>query len=201
MGLATTLTDIANLALSSIGEKVITNILDEGEIESKIRIHLFESIRQTQLEIFWQDLLVNYNPTSQGNYLETTLQVYNLPNNFLDIVDVSGNAGWFLEGGKLITSSMAPTVKYKRYSEEPTEWSGYMVELIYRRLAANVAPTITQNGQIAQLAAGAYEKARLDNLTRSANRARKFKQRTRVYGNLRSRAISGNRWPYVGGQR
>ncbi len=203
MALAETLTDIANLALASVGEEVIQNIDDESAIARDIRRVLYESIRQTQLEILWEELTEIIEPSQvTGMYPgDDSFYQYRLPNNFLDVISLKSNYDWFLSGGKLITQDADPLLTYKRYSEEVSEWSGYLVELIYRRIAANVAMPLTQNGQVASMAQEAYRQAQLTNLTRSSNRSRKGRFRDNFFGNLRSRRVNSNSWPFVYGQK
>ena len=176
MSIATTLTDIANLALSSLGERQITNINSDGKTENLIRTLLYESIRQTQLEIFWEELIVSVNPTKSTETYKPAegFSIYNLPNNFLDAVGLASGARWFLEGGKLITQDSAPCLTYKRYSEEPSEWSAYLVELTYKRVAMNISMAVTQNSNIQQQSVQLYNLAKSENLMRSANRQRDY---------------------------
>jgi hypothetical protein len=189
MPLASTLTDVANLSLASIGEVLIENIDDQTGVSRAINRVLYESIRQTQLEIFWEDLIAVFEPAQLTDPYPGSdeLYQYNMPTTFLDVVNLKSGAHWFLSGGKLITDDPAPVVTYKRYSDEPSEWSGYLVELVYRRVAANVAMTLTQNTQITQMASQAYQDTMTRNLTRSSNRSRKNSFRDRGFGNMRSR--------------
>jgi len=195
MALASTLTDVANLALSSIGEQTITNIDTDNRIENIVRLHLSESIRQVQQEILWGELRVSFEPIAlPDNYLDSaSMYQFNMPNNFLDMVSINSGAEWFLESGKLVTTDPTPVVTYKRYSEEPTEWSGYLVEMVYRRLAMNIAPHLTQNAGLVQNAVQQYEMCRVSNLTKSSNRRRSWKEKERVYPNLKSRRFSSKR--------
>lgn len=202
MSLASTLTDVANLALASIGERVIQNIDDETSIARDIRRVLFESVRQTQLEIFWEELTEIIKPSQVTDRYpgDEEFFQYRLPNNFLDVVGLESNFAWFLSGGKLITKDPEPLLTYKRYSVEVSEWSGYLVELIYRRVAANVAMPLTQNLQLAQKAEQIYDTVKLNNLTRSSNRSRSGRFRQQFFGNNRSRRASSNRYPFGYGQ-
>lgn len=183
MATASTLTDVANLALSILGDKRIRNIDDDGGLSDLVRPMLYESIRQTQLEISWQELRVSYTPTGTGNThsQETAYYEYNLPNNFLDMVDVNGGADWFLEDSKLYAKASEAKVTYKKYSEEVTEWSGYLVEMVYKRTAMNCAMAVTQNAGIAQQASQLYELAKVNNLMKSQNRARNVAYRQQDY--------------------
>lgn len=199
MALASTLTDIANLALGSIGEVNIQNIDENSTISRNVLGQLHESIRQVQIEIFWEELVVSFSPTALTEPYPTNpaLFQYNLPTNFLEIVSISSNADWFLSGGKLVTRAVNPLVTYKRYSEEPTEWSAYLVELIYRKLAANIAMPVTQNTQITQMATQVYEASRLQNVARSSNRSRSRRRRESTFGNLQSRQRNYGRRRYL----
>lgn len=183
MSKASTLTDIVNLALASLGEKQITNIDSDGNTENLMRPLLYEAIRQTQLEIDWQELMVSMSP-SQSNDTYDRLAgyaIFNLPSNFLDMQHIKSNAHWFLEMGKLITSDPSPYITYKKYSEEPSEWTGYLVEMIYKRLAFNSAMAVTQNEGIQSQAGQLYQLAKNDNMMRSANRQRNISNGESVY--------------------
>lgn len=174
MAKASTLTDIVNLALASLGEKQITNIDADGNTENLMRPLLFEAIRQTQLEIDWQELMVSMSPSQSNDTYERLAgyAIFNLPSNFLDMQHIKTNAHWFLEMGKLITADPAPYITYKKYSEEPSEWTGYLVEMVYKRLAFNSAMAVTQNEGIQSQAGQLYQLAKNDNMMRSANRQR-----------------------------
>jgi hypothetical protein len=174
MAKASTLTDIVNLALASLGEKQITNIDADGNTENLMRPLLFEAIRQTQLEIDWQELMVSMSPSQSNDTYERLAgyAIFNLPSNFLDMQHIKTNAHWFLESGKLITADPAPYITYKKYSEEPSEWTGYLVEMVYKRLAFNSAMAVTQNEGIQSQAGQLYQLAKNDNMMRSANRQR-----------------------------
>jgi len=174
MAKASTLTDIVNLSLSSLGENQITNIDSDGKTENQIRPLLFEAIRQTQLEIDWQELMVSMSPSKSNDTYERLAgySIYNLPTNFLDMQFIKSQSAWFLEAGKLITSDPDPYITYKKYSEEPSEWSGYLVEMIYKRLAFNASMAVTQNENIQRQSAELYTMCKNDNMMRSANRQR-----------------------------
>ena len=183
MAKASTLTDIVNLALASLGERQITNIDADGKTENLMRPLLFEAVRQTQLEIDWQELMVSMSPSqSSTEYVRLAgYTIYNLPTNFLDMQHIKSNAHWFLEMGKLITTDPQPYITYKKYSEEPSEWSGYLVEMIYKRLASNASMAVTQNEGIQSQAGQLYQLAKNDNMMRSANRQRSMANGESVY--------------------
>lgn len=174
MAKASTLTDIVNLALASLGEKQITNIDADGNTENLMRPLLFEAVRQTQLEIDWQELMVSMSPSKSNDTYDRLAgyAIFNLPSNFLDMQHIKTNANWFLESRKLITADPAPYITYKKYSEEPSEWTGYLVEMTYKRLAFNSAMAVTQNENIQSQAGQLYQLAKNDNMMRSANRQR-----------------------------
>jgi len=183
MAKASTLTDIVNLALASLGERQITNIDADGNTENLMRPLLFESIRQTQLEIDWQELMVSMSPSKSNDTYDRLAgyAIFNLPTNFLDMQHIKSNAHWFLEMGKLITADPSPYITYKKYSEEPSEWTGYLVEMIYKRLAFNSAMAVTQNEGIQSQAGQLYQLAKNDNMMRSSNRQRDISNGESVY--------------------
>jgi hypothetical protein len=189
MARAETLTDVANLALASIGERLIANINSDGDVENIVNNVLCETIRQVQTEIYWDEIRTQVEPSALPEMYppSPSLYQYQLPTNFLNVVNLSSGAEYFIENGLLVTSDPQPMVTYVRYSEEVTEWSAYMVELVYRKLAYNISMHLTQNANISQMAFQSYKEAEMKNLTRSANRRRKSTQRENIFGNLRAR--------------
>ena len=196
MPLADTLTDIANLALASIGEQQIENIDESTSVAKTIRRMISETIRQTILLVDWPELRVTFKPTGVEDS-ETGMWTYNLPTNFLEVLHLnplytfSALDSWELEAGKLRVPVAGITLTYKRYSEEVTDWSGNLVELIYRKIAANIAMPLTQNQNIAGMAMQEYERCKMAILPRMKNRNHGLRQRKRGYGNLSSRRARG----------
>ena len=184
MALASTLTDIANLALAAIGEPAINNINDDSSVSNQVRSVLFEGIRQVQLLIEWPELRVTMKPTLDHYDEDTGLYHYNLPTNFLDVID--GGDDWQIDGKKLACSTVELTLIYKRYTSEPTEWGGNMTELIHKRISCMVVMPITQNVQLYQIHTEQFERARGVIVTRAQNRGRKQAQRpTQFQRNMR----------------
>lgn len=198
--IAITLTDICNLALATLGDREITNYeTDTDQLAKRCQRLLPEIIRQVQHDIQWENLTVFISPvkiTDEYNGVPGLYQ-YPLPNNFLDIISVdvvtSATTGvvlretdtWKLEGQYLISPVEDAFVAYKAYSESVADWDGYLVELVYRKLAQELAMPITNNPGIEQRAEHRYEKAWHKIVTKKQNRAR-YEEKKRVWFNMLS---------------
>ena len=207
MARASTKTDIANLALASLGEKRIANIDDTTDkIAVRCSTLLSEIIEDVQLEIQWQSLYVTITPSAvTDNYLGFSLYQYPLPSNFLDIVQVSKtfpavdpdsstaieDEDWYLEDNYLITPVESAVIKYKKYSEEPSDWSPRMKKVIWRKLAMELAMPITEDPNIEARAERKYLATFHEALTLEENR-KQYERKKRIrFAMLRTRMRSG----------
>ena len=206
MGLATTRTEVVNLALASLGQKPIQNIDDDSHPARLIKPLLSETVRQIIQLIDWPDLRVTVAlQEDQSEPIEAENQdpnlitfKYILPTNFLEVIRVSTVAEesisisfptgrfrnrnrWTREGGFLFSQIPELTLTYKRYSEEPTDWEGHMMELVYRLLAANVAMSLTQSPEIASYNMGLYEQHKMQVLADAQGAAQDLLKREEIF--------------------
>ena len=134
MALAETLTDIANLALATLGERQIQNLDADAAPAPTVRALMHESIRQVQQDIKWPELIVTHSPQAYPELYDedALLYQYYLPTNFISIIELKSGYNWQIINNRLVTGDFLPTMLYKRSSFEPSEWSDFMVELIYK---------------------------------------------------------------------
>jgi len=190
MSLATTQTDIANLALKSLGAEPIQSI-DAADSNSRlVRTFIDEVARQVQIDINWPELLtVDYPTQYKENFGDSeSLYRYQLPENFLSLVEISTPLYWEINGNALITAAKDPQVIFKVYSDNVAAWSAELVELTYKKLAAEISMPITQNTQLVQMAAGKYEARSRELKPIMKNRSRKKATTLRRFSYLQCRS-------------
>jgi hypothetical protein len=197
MALAKTLTDIANLALSSLGENIIQNIEDENDPARILRANISEIIRQVQSIIHWPELMVTITPSATSEMYNASLYQYNLPTNFLEIVEVRSGSStgdhiedWFIEKGKLVTSVSSISIKYKRFSEDVSIFSGRLTETIYRKLAKETCLSLTDNLNLLQAATMNYETCKNESINKIQSRSINYNRR-RSYFTYNQRRNTG----------
>lgn len=203
MGRANTKTDIANLALASLGEQRIADIDDTSD-KTSVRINtlLSEIIEDVQLAIQWQSLCVTITPTEVTDSYQNIsgLYQYPLPGDFLDIIAVNKtfptvtpsdypieDDDWYLEDGYLITRASAASVKYKKYSDSLGDWSPRLKKCIWRKLAMELAMTLTEDPNIEARAEQKYLAEYHEAMAVEENRMQYQKKKRVRYDMLRSR--------------
>lgn len=196
MSLATTFTDIANLALKSIGAVSIESIDANSTHAKAINGVIDEVVRQVQIEIHWPELL-NVQELVQlpGTFGDIGgAYQYQLPEDFLQVVEMTDDCPlWELIDNTLITPATSAKIIYKRYIEDVTKWSGELTECIYKKLAAEIAMAVTQDPTMFQIAGQKYETARSRVQPIIMNRSRKKRQTLRRFSYLQVRDYRGNR--------
>ena len=189
------LTDIANLALIEIGEDIITNIDASTTPSTIVKAVIYQTIREVQKLIDWPELRVIKSLNRRAVMRDETYYYYNLPSNFLDFIEADECKYYFLEAGFVASNSDALEITYKKYTDNPAEWSADMTELIYRKLAEKISPVLTENPQITQISSQKYGLAEERCLARTQNRQSKRRYynknhswvQNRQDGNLSSR--------------
>lgn len=187
MALAQSATDVANLALAVLGEGVIQNIEGGGTAEITMRRAYSETVRQVQLMIHWPELIKVSTPSKAADMFDSKRFRYNLPTSMLEIVRVldSNNydvEDWEIIEKKLVTESSDITIHYKRFSENVSEWSARMIEVIYRKLAVETCMKFTQDTGLLQVMQLGYEEARRDALSKTRSRNRNYKKNRTGFG-------------------
>ncbi|HLD89474.1 MAG TPA: hypothetical protein VI911_00385 [Patescibacteria group bacterium] len=140
-----TLTAIANLALTLLGEATISSI-DSTDARAVVARRVFPQVlREVQSSYRWPELIVEWAPTAaEETNSADDLYRFELPAACLRILDIMTDRAYRVEGGYLITAEEEPTVRYLAYSETPGDWSTQLVQCVVHKLAIEIAPTLTE---------------------------------------------------------
>ena len=175
MSLATTFTDVANLALKSLGASTIQNIDANDTHSQRINGVIDEVVRQVQSEISWPELLrvqlLVKLPDNFGG--SDAIYRYQLPEDFLSVVEIDSTSDWEIFDGALVTVATELKLIYKSYNPDVTKWSAEMTEMIYKKLASEIAMPTTQDLNLTQIATQRFEVCRDRLLPQMKNRCRK----------------------------
>jgi len=196
MSLATTFTDVANLALKSIGAVPIQSIDANDSHSQRINGVVDEVVRQVQNEISWPELLnVQLLVKLPDNFSDSdALLRYQLPEDFLSAVEINSRVDWEIFDGVLVTVALDPILIYKAYNPDVTKWSAEMTEMIYKKLAAELCPSASQDLNLAQLTMQKFEICRDRLLPQMKNRCRKRQQVLRKFSYLQVRNYTQNNY-------
>lgn len=155
----TSVTDICNLALSTIGQDPINDI-DEGSKNSNVCKLWYPSSRDAVLRAYpftcsrkrTQIAADVGTPSFDFSYFHT------VPNDFLRLllINVDDDA-WVKEGQQLLTNTTPIKIKYIRRIEDPNEFDALLVQALAARMAANISKPITGSIDEVEKLLQAYE--------------------------------------------
>jgi len=196
MSLATTFTDVANLALKSLGAVSIQSLDANDTHSQRVNGVIDEVVRQVQSEISWPELLnVQLLVKLPDNFGDTdSIFRYQLPEDFLSVVEIDSGADWEIFDGVLITVAGEVKLIYKSYNPDVTKWSAEMTEMVYKKLASEVAMPTTQDLNTAQMSTQRFEVCRDRLLPQMKNRCRKRQETLRRFSYLQVRDYSRNNY-------
>jgi len=194
MSLATTFTDVANLALKSLGAVSIQNIDANDTHCQRINGVIDEVVRQVQSEISWPELLnIQLLVKLPDNFGDSeAIYRYQLPEDFLSVVEIDSCSDWEIFDGALVTIATDVKLIYKSYNQDVTKWSAEMTEMIYKKLASEIAMPTTQDLNLSQLSTQRFELCRDRLLPQMKNRCRKRQQVLRRFTYLQVRDYHRN---------
>lgn len=149
----TTLTGIANISLSMLGEKFNTQLIDiatdTGDLAKLVNQFIYPAIRDVQFQFRWDELVTRVVLTSPddmtGNPAYPWGYRYALPDDYLtpawqDQVDYE------IEGGFVYCNwSDNYVFPYHKYSIDPAEWTSGLLEVVKCRLAISLCMPLTEN--------------------------------------------------------
>jgi len=198
MSLATTFTDVANLALKSIGAVSIQSIDANDTHSQRVNGVIDEVVRQVQNEISWPELLnVQLLVRLPDTFADSDgIYRYQLPEDFLSAVEMDSDSHWEIFDGVLVTAATEPKLIYKSYNPDVTKWSAEMTELIYKKLAAEIAMPATQDLNISQMSVQRFEMCRDRLLPQMKNRCRKRQETLRRFSYLQVRSYTRNNYNF-----
>jgi hypothetical protein len=143
-------TDIANMALSRLGEPRVSDIAENNPRAISCRTH-YETVRDSLLRSHPWNFAVGRaaltasatTPAFKWGY------AYPLPNDFIRLTTLNGIQAdkcvteFTLEGGEILTNSAEAHITYVRRITDPTLYDPIFREVLIFRLASSVAMDIT----------------------------------------------------------
>lgn len=141
-----TLLEIANTALATIGAKPISSF-DDADSDASVSCAqmLKNCIEQAQSATDWQELKKTVRLVPTGEFDVQRGYEYNAPSDLLRVITVCGDPNflWEAQGHKIYVHATSPvSICYIRYSENPSEWSVHLRNLVVETLAANLVGPI-----------------------------------------------------------
>ena len=210
------LTDIVNLALTSIGEAPINDLNNVSNTTAQVvRRWIDVVIEEVQEEIHWHELyseLVTLT-VSQEDFAGVTGQFqYFLPTDFIQVYEVGVEVGtntvnpspdsrgfnnpwWKLEGGFIISRAEGFQILYGRKDKNPANWSIQLRQVIYTAIAQKLAYEITSNEALQKMWDAKLERVRMKAFASNQNKGRSFKTRPQGFSMASARRNNqfGNR--------
>lgn len=176
-----TLTEVANLALSIIGEAPkdqLTDIdTDTGIIADSVRQFIYVTIRDLQSEFRWEELITRVILTTPddltANDAYTWGYRYTLPNDYLIPLwyDESNHE---IEGGFVYCDTEDDyRFSYVKYSIDPVEWTSHLLSVVKHRTAMAICVPITENETKYEALLTEYERIVLPRAERMASYGKK----------------------------
>lgn len=216
MTIPSSLTDIVNLSLTSIGEAPIANINTSNNTTAQvIRRWIDVIIQEVQQEIQWNELYTG--PVTLTVHAEDFAGVagqfqYLLPADFIQIYEVGvdvndvpqtqsvdarqfNNPWWRLEDNFLIARVDQIQILYGRIDTNVSVWSIQLREVIYTSLAEKLAYEITDNIPLQKLWTEKLKLAKAKAFSSRQNKGRSFRTRPQFFGMATARRSDfyGNR--------
>jgi hypothetical protein len=201
MPIPSSLTDVANLALTYLGEAPINNIDDPTDpLAQQMRRWIDVCVKEAQTTILWDELYTYNKPdfvTDSYAGVDGQYQ-YILPADFLHVIEVNAlgpntlpttqdtrfpiDFNWKLQDGYLIARVENFEMFYARYEPSPARWSSELLKFTYHYLASKIAYTITDNASMKTAADQEFTAIKMEVLTSKGNKARRFSYRPGILG-------------------
>ena len=166
MNFNNSLTDVANAALSALGQPPVNSIESDVASARTCRLHLDACIRYEQQLFAWNELrmvraLEPLTDTAAAAILASEGKYsFLLPGDLLQVINfdvfpIEYRSGRVLCGFPLLT------VEYTRFSPAPSEWSPELFRVVCGALAAAIAKVLTGDQKLAD-----YQTSQLVGITR-----------------------------------
>jgi len=143
--------EVANTALSMIGELPITSFTDDTK-SARVVNQRYDTVRRSVLrDHFWNAAKSRVQlPALTNAPAFGWARQFQLPSDFLRMVRINGmypfHARYVIEGEKILTDMAAPlNLIYVRDEQDPSVWDAMLVEAVAARLGAEIAMPITQS--------------------------------------------------------
>jgi len=194
------LTDVANMALSLIGEKTINNINTKDDTTAALMKRWTERcIREVQNMVNWDELytgpvLLQFKTDEYAGVFGQ--YQYLLPPDYLYILESATiqtnirtgvDLDWKMQDNFLIARFEGFQMFYQRIELSPAKWSEQMTQLVIIYLASKVAYNVTNDRAVASDMKADYQVIRAEVTATRQNRARKVRFRPRNFSMARQK--------------
>lgn len=141
-------TDIANRALSKVGESRVSNIETDTTAKAQTINSMFDSIRDALLTSYpWNFTITRTQLAASGTTPSWEFQNdYPLPTDFLALLEIQNSPVYRLEGKSIVTDAGSPIfIRYIRQVTNTGDFDALFVEAFATRLAFESVEKITQS--------------------------------------------------------
>lgn len=150
--------EIVNMALVILGARPIA-ALDEGTKAASIANEIFDTERDAALQAHeWNFAIKRVSlPRDAAAPAFGFGSSFQLPADYLRVVEVSPEGPYKVEGKKLLSDETTIAIRYIRQVTSPSEWSPHFKSVFAARLAWKMAFPLTELTSKEKLAADAYQ--------------------------------------------
>jgi hypothetical protein len=162
--MATSNTEICNLALKALGLDPISSLATDTSQAGIILRNTWEATRDAILRAAnWRCLLARSGSLAQEAAAPSFgfSYAYALPADCVRVMEMSVDAAWEVEGGLLLTDEAEAYIRYVAYDKVAdlvAKFDGHMVAAIVAQLAADIAPGLKTLSRVPQLVLIAKDK-------------------------------------------
>lgn len=202
----TTKTELVNLALALIGESPIEDLDDTNDAAAVAAAAVLDQvIVEVQADFPWEELLMARLLTADDAYAPEVSDVYayrfELPDDYICasrdvrghvVTDAAGNAlSYYLANGCVYSTAESVVLNYVRESDYPAEWQPWMVQAVYHKLAAILAPMRNKSATLTERLINVYERIVRPRIRQQASSKRSSERPVRRAVNRYHRAGRG----------
>ena len=145
-----TLTDIANLALSDIGQTEINSIDEASKVAKMVKRRIYATIDDVQALRDWACLTRDVALSKREEETPAGECVFNAPNGLLRVADSNADARlWRRSGSHFIAPQTTLTLRCVIAEYNPSKWDAFLRRAIVASLRAAITMPITQNADLA----------------------------------------------------
>ena len=146
-------TDLANMALSRLGEPRVADIAENSPAAIACRENI-ETVRDSLLRSHpWNFAMSRAQLSLSATPAFGWAYAYALPDDFLRLLTLNGvqaakaSADYTLEGNSILAHTAEARITYVRRIENPTQFDALFVEVMVYRLASAIAMSVTATSE------------------------------------------------------
>ena len=153
--MATSVSDICNIALTQIGQARIVNIADASERAILCNLNYEKSRDAVLRRHTWSCATARVALAQVAETLATSDwdYQYQLPSDYLRMIDMpdAPAATWEISGDRLLTGESAVVIRYIKRLIDPTKFDSVLVQALSLHLAGKIAYKLTKSRQLVEL--------------------------------------------------